>query len=141
MKTQKTILIADDDEQLVELLVLRCRQVGLRTLSAENAFDALLLLHHEVVDLAILDVGMPCGNGLDVFEMIAADPVLRVIPTIILTGRSDSQTIRRCHRLLGYYVQKGSDVWSRIEPLLREWNLLFAPVHANPCAGPAPAPQ
>jgi hypothetical protein len=52
--------------------------------------------------------------------MLASEPAWEKIPVIILTGRTDADTIIRCHQLCAYYVLKGGDVWSRIEPLLRE---------------------
>jgi hypothetical protein len=45
---------------------------------------------------------------------------LALIPIAIPTGRSDPDTIMRCHSLCAYYVEKCPDVWSRIEPLLKE---------------------
>ena len=38
----------------------------------------------------------------------------------MLTGRSDEETIRRCHNSCAYYVAKCSNVWPRVEALLRE---------------------
>jgi len=53
--------------------------------------------------------------------MMSNNERLRSIPVIVLTGNSDQQTIRRCHNMMVYYVQKKSaDVWKRIEPLLIE---------------------
>ncbi len=70
--------------------------------------------------MVVLDVNMPTGSGLSVCEMMASDEKLRMVPVIILTGCSDEKTIRRCHDMLVFYVQKGTDVWSRIDPLVRE---------------------
>jgi CheY-like chemotaxis protein len=71
-------------------------------------------------DVVCLDVDMPAGNGLGVCEMLSSDTACRTIPIIILTGRTDPETIMRCHSLCAYYVEKCPDVWSRIEPLLKE---------------------
>ena len=69
-------------------------------------------------DLVILDVNMPSGSGLSVCEMVARDPNLKSIPVIILTGRTDGETIASCNRLDAYYVPKGPNIWSRLEPLV-----------------------
>jgi CheY-like chemotaxis protein len=118
--TEKVVLIADDDRDLVHALALRCGRLGLKTLCAYDAFSALSLIKSERPDMACLDVEMPAGNGLSVCEMLASDETCRSIPIAILTGRSDPDTIMRCHSLCAYYVEKCPDVWSRIEPLLKD---------------------
>jgi DNA-binding response OmpR family regulator len=118
--TDKVVLIADDDRELVRALALRCDRLGLKTLCAYDAFSALSLIKSERPDMACLDVDMPAGNGLSVCEMLASDESCRTMPIAILTGRTDPETIMRCHSLCAYYVEKCSDVWSRIEPLLKE---------------------
>jgi CheY-like chemotaxis protein len=117
---QRNILIADDDADLVDSLARRCRGLGLRALTASNALQALTKINHIRPDIVILDVDMPGGNGLSACEMMAGNYELASIPVIVLTGRSDSETQRRCHVSCAYYVSKCKDVWHRIEPLLYE---------------------
>src|SRR6202035_5453128 len=102
----KTVLIADDDHDLVSVLSLRCRRMGLKVLTAFDAFTALSLVRSQMPDLVCLDVGMPAGSGLSVCEMMTSDPTFRDIPVIMLTGRSDPHTICRCHSMCAYYVEK-----------------------------------
>jgi DNA-binding response OmpR family regulator len=116
----KSLLIADDDQDLVGVLSIRCRLLGLKVLTAFDAFTALSLVRSQVPDLVCLDVGMPGGNGLSVCEMITSDPAFRDIPVIMLTGRSDPKTICRCHSMCAYYIEKSTDTWERLEPLIRE---------------------
>jgi DNA-binding response OmpR family regulator len=118
--TEKTILIADDDHELVHALAVRCRRLGLGVLCAHDSFSALSLVRTSRPDVVCLDVDMPAGNGLCVCEMLSADGACRTIPIMILTGRTDPETIMRCHTLCAYYVEKCADVWSRVEPLLKE---------------------
>jgi len=117
---QKTILIADDDHELVDAMAIRCRRHGLKALCAHDAFTALSMIKSESPDMVCLDVEMPAGNGLSVCEMLASDDECRAIPVAIMTGRTDPDTIIRCHNLCAYYVEKCPDVWSRLEPLLTE---------------------
>jgi DNA-binding response OmpR family regulator len=117
---QKSVLIADDDEALVDAIALRCRRHGLKVLCAHDAFTALSMVKSETPDMVCLDVEMPAGNGLSVCEMLASDESCRSIPVAIMTGRTDPDTIIRCHNLCAYYIEKCPDVWSRLEPLLTE---------------------
>lgn len=116
----RTVLIADDDRRLALALDLRCRELGLRTLVVYDAITALTAIRHHRPDVICLDVEMPAGNGLSVCEMLNNDKEFSSIPVIILTGRRDHDTIRRCHSMCAYYVLKSNDTWGRVEPLLRE---------------------
>jgi len=115
-----TVLIADDDEDLVSLLSMHCQAMGLEVLTAADAMSALIIAQDSSPDLVILDVGMPSGSGLSACEMMATHQDLKSIPVIVLTGSSSEEVVRRCHELCAYYVQKAPDVWGRIEPLIEE---------------------
>ena len=114
----KTILIADDDRDLVDALATRCRQLGLTVVVAYDARAAFTLICESRPDLICLDVSMPSGSGLAVCEMLVSDEELSSIPVIMLTGSTDDETIRRCHSMCAFYVLKSRDVWQRIEPVL-----------------------
>ena len=118
--TAKRILIADDDKQLVEALTLRCRGLGLEVTTAYDALSTLTSVNHISPDLICVDVDMPAGNGLSVCDMLATDPNWSSIPAIVLTGKTDAATIRRCHEMCAYYVPKGTDVWERVGTLIHE---------------------
>jgi DNA-binding response OmpR family regulator len=128
----KTIVIADDDRELVSAMALRCRRHGLNVFCAHDAFTALSLVKTEMPDMVCLDVEMPAGNGLSVCEMLASDEACRSIPVAIMTGRTDPDTIIRCHNMCAYYIEKCPDLWSRLEPLVVE--LLGPAGEADPTA-------
>lgn len=56
-----TILIADDEEKIRELLRLYLEKDGYQVLEAADGQSALSLLEKEQIDMAILDVMMPNG--------------------------------------------------------------------------------
>jgi len=114
------VLVADDDAELVEALARRCELLGLGVEKAFDGLTALAKLDDLQPQFAILDVNMPGGNGLAVLEMMSANQHLQSIPTVIMTGREDIETMRRCFDFSGYFIPKCSDIWPRIEPLLRE---------------------
>jgi CheY-like chemotaxis protein len=117
---KKTILIADDDPDVIDLLTLRCRKAGYEVVSASNAMAALVKIQETHPDFVILDYEMPNGNGLSVCEMMSHDEQLCSVPVVILTASCSEETIRRCHDLCAYYVLKCADMWSRIEPIIKE---------------------
>jgi CheY-like chemotaxis protein len=120
MRAKRRILIADDDRDLLHALTLRCEALATQVILAENGLAALQEITEHCPDLVILDVSMPGNTGFEVCERMSADPELREIPVIILTGRSDAGTVGRCYDLLAYYVEKCHDVWPRLQPLIEE---------------------
>jgi DNA-binding response OmpR family regulator len=115
-----TIVIADDDVNLIHALTIRCTALGLQVHTAHDASSAWQQIEKIEPEVVILDVGMPAGNGLCVSEMMSHHERLKHTPVIMLTGHSDSDTIRRCHEMMAYYVTKCDNVWTRIKPLLCE---------------------
>ena len=73
------ILIADDEAEIRDLLRLYLENSGYDVLEAADGLEALAILKKEHVDLAVLDVMMPCMNGLHVLKKIretSNNPVL-----------------------------------------------------------------
>ena len=119
-RRKHTIVIADDDRDLVGVLETRCRALGLDVAVAYEARTAINIIHSRQPAIVCLDVNMPAGNGLSVCQLLSADKQFSSTPVIIMSGETSEETVRSCHRLCAYYVEKGNDVWPRIEPLLYE---------------------
>jgi CheY-like chemotaxis protein len=119
-KNKPQILIADDDKDLVQALTLRCEKLGLQVHTAQDASSAWKQIETVLPDLVVLDVEMPAGSGLSVTEMMSHHEKLKKTPVIMLTGKTDHDTVRRCHDMMAYYVSKCENVWPRIKPLLCE---------------------
>jgi CheY-like chemotaxis protein/phosphoribosyl 1,2-cyclic phosphodiesterase len=84
-----TVLIVDDDPDMILLLEATLRADGIRVLKAGDAEKALKLAREARPTLMILDMKLPDSDGMDVCRTLRAevDPVLRDIPILILTGR------------------------------------------------------
>ena len=77
----KTVLIADDDVDLVKAITLRFQAMGVQVRSTNSALGLLNEMNQEPPpDLACIDVEMPCGTGLVACEMLVANPRLAHIP-------------------------------------------------------------
>ncbi len=120
MKTKKTILLVDDDADLIDSLGLRCRSIGLNVKTAHNALTAVRLMDNCLPHLVCLDVNMPTGNGIAICEAMASDPLTAEIPVIIMTACCSPETIRKCGDLCAYYIHKSGDLWRRLEPVIYE---------------------
>jgi putative two-component system response regulator len=86
-----TILVADDTAAMRELYLELLESAGFRVLCAEDGAQALELLRHQKVDLALLDVMMPRLTGFEVCEAIKSHPETRLIPVVLATGLTDSK--------------------------------------------------
>ena len=84
-----TILVVDDDPDIVRLLTLTLRPEGYRLLSASDGNSALEIARLERPDLLLLDWNMPGRNGLEMCRALRADsdPHLRNVPVVLLTAQ------------------------------------------------------
>lgn len=81
-----SILVVDDEKDIVELLKYNLEKEGYHVLTAQNGKEALkqVLLHP---DLVVLDVMMPELDGWEVCKAIRKDPATAKTPVIFLTAR------------------------------------------------------
>ncbi len=82
----KTILIADDEQLLRDLVETTLSSPELRILKAGDGDAALRLARREHPDLMLLDLIMPGLSGIEVARDLLQDPATANIPIIILTG-------------------------------------------------------
>ena len=88
----QTILVVDDEDDILDLLQYNLEQEGYRTLSAKNGLDGIELARQEKPDLIILDVMMPGIDGIEVCRRLRQDAYLRHTPILMLTARTEEET-------------------------------------------------
>ena len=84
-----TILLVDDDPDIVRLLTMTLQSEGFRLLSVSDGNAALEVARAERPDLLLLDWNMPGRDGLEVCRALRAesDPDLRDVPVVLLTAQ------------------------------------------------------
>ena len=85
---QKTILVVDDDTELVNLLSLRLAKAGYSVLGAFDGEEGLNIAREKKPDLIILDVMMPQMDGFHVCRLLKFDLKTDRIPIMMLTART-----------------------------------------------------
>jgi CheY-like chemotaxis protein len=85
----KSILLVDDDLDLIEIYTEFLEQLGFSITSAPDGQEALELAPRLQPDLIITDVSMPRMNGLELCWRLRADEQLRDIPLIIHSSEVD----------------------------------------------------
>jgi len=83
----KTILIADDEPNIVISLEFLLEQGGYRVLVAQDGQQAMEAIEREVPDLVLLDIMLPRLSGYDVCQRIRQNPAWAHIKIVMLTAR------------------------------------------------------
>lgn len=112
------ILIAEDDEDIVELLRLYLENEKLEVCTAGNGIDALHIIENEPIDLAVLDIMMPMMNGYELTKKIRERSN---IPIIILSARNQDSD-----KILGLNIGADDYLTKPFNPLE-----IIARVHSN----------
>lgn len=86
-----TILVADDDPDLRDILRSILEPQGFQVVEAPDGQAALDTIQRQLPDLLILDYAMPRLTGPEVCQALKQDLLLRHIPIIMLTGRGETQ--------------------------------------------------
>jgi DNA-binding response OmpR family regulator len=89
------VLVADDDDDIRDLVAFRLDRAGYEVLRAGDGQQALDLAKEHVPDLAVLDVMMPKLTGYDVTRELRADAATSRIPVILLTARVQEADVAR----------------------------------------------
>jgi two-component system OmpR family response regulator len=86
METKLSILLVDDEPDLLDNLSLTLEMAGYQTITANDGFEALNVLQTKPVGLILADISMPCMDGYQLFNQIRENPKWTTIPFIFLTG-------------------------------------------------------
>ena len=104
--TDPVVLVADDDDDILLLVTMRLQRDGFIVIAARNGEAALALAQQQRPDVAVLDVGMPGLDGLEVLQRIRADDELKGMRVLLLTAKAQESDVRR-----GY--DTGADAYVR----------------------------
>jgi DNA-binding response OmpR family regulator len=137
MTTKDTILIADDDPSLRQVLSILLESEGFKTLLAEDGAECLRAAYEHHPNLILLDIMMPNRDGREVCQRLRE---ISNVPIIMLTALGDDQEkIDRLKEGADDYVTKpyhNAELVARIRALLRRsrQGTMFAPrEYADDC--------
>jgi CheY-like chemotaxis protein len=151
MKALKRILLAEDDENDVDLT--------LTALGENNLANEVDVVHdgQEALDylfrrgayaqrragdpvVLLLDIKMPKLDGVEVLRQVREDPGLRMLPVVVLTSSREEQDLVRCYELgVNAYVVKPV-AFDEFSKAVRELGVFWALVNEPPphCSDPGP---
>ncbi|HBQ61037.1 MAG TPA: DNA-binding response regulator, partial [Balneolaceae bacterium] len=89
---KQTILVVDDEKDLLDLIEYNLKKEGFNVLKAENGEEGIQVAKEHNPDLVLMDIMMPKMDGLEAVQKMRGDDDLKAIPIIFLTARSDEKT-------------------------------------------------
>lgn len=118
-----TILIVDDDMNLVKLYEAALSSRGYRVLVASDGEAALTMAEKEKPDLVVLDIMMPTIHGLHVLDILKATPEGHDVKVMMLTALGDEGTKEKAleYGAVDYIVKSESnmaEILERIDKVL-----------------------
>ena len=87
------VVIADDEPDVLRLLLSRLRRRGYDVIAATDGHQALYAVRAHCPAAVVLDYVMPGLQGTKVCAMLKADPDTAHIPVLMLTSRSDETAV------------------------------------------------
>jgi two-component system phosphate regulon response regulator PhoB len=85
----RSILVVDDEPDLLELVRFNLDRAGFRVETAASGEEALARLRRSVPDLLVLDLMLPDLSGEELCRRVRGDPGLTGLPVIMLTAKSE----------------------------------------------------
>ena len=122
MTERPKVLIAEDEETIVESLSFLMEKEGYDVSIATDGQMAIAMIVRDLPDMVLLDVMMPGCDGFDVVRAVRANPQTRPVPIMMLTAKT-REVDRRKGLELGVddFVTKPfstRDVVSRVKAML-----------------------
>ena len=107
--TQPTVLIVDDEPDLLELVSLTLGRMNLETRTAADVASARALLKSQTFDLCLTDMRLPDGDGLDLLAWMQAN--CPAVPVAMITAHGNVETAVKALKLGAFdFVSKPLDL-------------------------------
>lgn len=84
-----TVLLIEDDTALADMYAIGLRSYGYKVTHVATANDAVNKAAELVPELAVIDIGLPDGNGIDVLSALGRDPGIPPLVAVVFTNFDD----------------------------------------------------
>ena len=107
MDANKTIMVVDDNPDIITIVKTILEGKGYSVFSASSGPELLNLLKNQKPDLIVLDIMMPEMDGLEVLSRLKAVTDTATIPVILLTAKVQYEDVLGGYKLgADYYITK-----------------------------------
>lgn len=128
----QTVLVCDDDREIVEAIRIYLEQEGYEVLAAYDGEEALEQMRHHDIDLLVMDVMMPKLDGIRATLQIRRDSL---VPIIIISAKSeDADKILGLNIGADDYVTKPFnplELVARVKSQLRRYSMMSSPAQQD----------
>lgn len=90
----KKILVAEDEQDILELLDFTLQHGGYDVICVSNGRDVMEAVDKEKPDLILLDIRMPYLTGIEVCKLLKSDPMTKEIPVVFLSAKGQKSDIK-----------------------------------------------
>lgn len=94
-QVRKRVLVVDDSPTIVRILKRGLESLDYEVFSAEDGVEALEIVNEIPLDLVLTDINMPNMDGYELIVRIRAQQRFAILPIIVLTSVTDSETMRK----------------------------------------------
>lgn len=107
MDEKKTIMVVDDNPDIVTIVKTILEGRGYLVLCAYSGLEVFTLLEEKKPDLIVLDIMLPQMDGLEVLTKLKGSPDTASIPVILLTAKVQYEDVLGGYKLgADYYITK-----------------------------------
>ena len=90
---RETILVVDDEEDILELVQYNLSRAGFKTSCVTSGEEALRVVRGTPPDLILLDLMLPGVDGLEVCRLLKRDPKTAHVPVVMLTAKGEEADV------------------------------------------------
>jgi two-component system, OmpR family, alkaline phosphatase synthesis response regulator PhoP len=107
MENNKTIMVVDDNPDIITIVRTILEGKGFNVLSASSGAECLEALKSQKPDLIVLDIMMPEMDGLEVLTRLKSTTEFTNIPVVLLTAKVQYEDVLGGYKLgADYYITK-----------------------------------
>jgi len=107
MDNEKTIMVVDDNPDIITIVRTILEGKGFKVLSASSGAECLATLKTQKPDLIVLDIMMPDMDGLEVLTRLKATSEFSNVPVVLLTAKVQYEDVLGGYKLgADYYITK-----------------------------------
>ena len=95
VKTEKTVLVVEDDPIIRDLVRLGFKRLDCRVIIARDGYEGLMILQSHRPTLILLDILLPHVNGLDILKFVTNDEELQKTPVVIMSALGYQEIVEK----------------------------------------------
>ncbi len=116
---QKTVLICDDDEGIVDVASIILRDAGFHVITLTQSLEVVAMVKRMQPNLILLDLWMPDLSGEELTQQLKADIETKHIPVIVVSASRDTEKVAQTAGATDY-MKKPFDI-DQLEEIVRKY--------------------